>query len=190
MHRRKAISIAGTVISSTLLGDYLLFLSGCKQPGKPFTNFYSTEDVYLFTEIGGTIMPATDTPGARENRIGEFIAIMLSDSFSAVDRKNIADGIASLNENCNKSYGKKFIDCTDEQRYPILKTQDAAVKIYKQKQQPGQPPHFFWILKELTIFGFFNSEQGAKHVLRYDPIPGKYLGDIPYKKGDRAWATY
>jgi hypothetical protein len=26
-------------------------------------------------------------------------------------------------------------------------------------------------------------------VLRYSAIPGKYEGDLPYKKGDRAWAT-
>ena len=29
----------------------------------------------------------------------------------------------------------------------------------------------------------------ATQVLRYLPVPGKYDGNVPYKKGDRAWAT-
>jgi len=45
------------------------------------------------------------------------------------------------------------------------------------------------MVKELTLLGFFTSEVGATQALRYLPVPGKYVGDYPYKKGDRAWAT-
>jgi hypothetical protein len=45
------------------------------------------------------------------------------------------------------------------------------------------------MLKELTLLGFFTSEVGATQALRYLPVPGKYDGNVPYKKGDKAWAT-
>jgi hypothetical protein len=44
------------------------------------------------------------------------------------------------------------------------------------------------MIKELSLLGYFTSELGATEALRYNPIPGRYEGDIPYKKGDRVWA--
>ena len=45
------------------------------------------------------------------------------------------------------------------------------------------------MMKELTLLGFFTSEIGATKALRYVAVPGKYVGCIPYNKGDKAWAT-
>jgi hypothetical protein len=36
--------------------------------------------------------------------------------------------------------------------------------------------------------GYFTSEIGAKQALRYLPVPGRFEGCIPYKKGDKAFA--
>jgi hypothetical protein len=44
------------------------------------------------------------------------------------------------------------------------------------------------MMKQLTMLGFFTSEVGAKQALRYVPVPGRYDGCAPYKKGDKAWA--
>ena len=45
------------------------------------------------------------------------------------------------------------------------------------------------MMKELTLTGFFTSEVGATKAVRYVAVPGRYEGSIPYKKGDKAWAT-
>lgn len=50
------------------------------------------------------------------------------------------------------------------------------------------PNHFFHMMKQLTLTGFFTSEVGMTQALRYVKIPGKFDGDYPYKKGDRAFA--
>jgi hypothetical protein len=44
------------------------------------------------------------------------------------------------------------------------------------------------MMKELTLLGFFTSEIGATKALKYVETPGSYNGNLPYKKGDRAWA--
>jgi hypothetical protein len=44
------------------------------------------------------------------------------------------------------------------------------------------------MVKQLTIWGYFTSEPGATKALRYVAVPGKYDGNFPYKKGDKAWA--
>ena len=43
-------------------------------------------------------------------------------------------------------------------------------------------------MKELTLLGYFTSEIGATKALSYVESPGKYEGNYPYKKGDKAWA--
>jgi len=49
--------------------------------------------------------------------------------------------------------------------------------------------HFFELFKDLTISGYFTSEIGATQARQYQAVPGKYQGCIPYKKGDKPWAT-
>jgi len=49
-------------------------------------------------------------------------------------------------------------------------------------------PHYFTMMKQLTLFGFFTSEVGATEVLRYEAVPGRYDGCAPYN-GEPAWAT-
>ncbi len=50
-------------------------------------------------------------------------------------------------------------------------------------------PHFFRIMKELTIVGFCTSEVGATKFLAYAQTPGPYRADIPYSEIGKAWAT-
>ncbi len=57
------------------------------------------------------------------------------------------------------------------------------------KVKDETPNHFFTMMKQLTLTGFFTSEVGMTQALRYVKIPGKYDGDYPYKKGDRAFAS-
>ena len=51
------------------------------------------------------------------------------------------------------------------------------------------PNYYYTMMKQLTLLGYFNSKEGATQALRYLPVPGKYDGSYPYKKGDKAWAT-
>ncbi|MDP5040007.1 MAG: gluconate 2-dehydrogenase subunit 3 family protein, partial [Paraglaciecola sp.] len=59
----------------------------------------------------------------------------------------------------------------------------------KDRDENAATPHFFTLIKQLTLFSFFTSKLGATEVLRFEAIPGKYNGELDYKKGDRAWAT-
>ena len=59
-------------------------------------------------------------------------------------------------------------------------------EVISSKKLKGTP---FWrLMKELTLFGYFTSEQGATQALDYVPIPGRYEGCIPLKPGQKAYA--
>jgi hypothetical protein len=73
-------------------------------------------------------------------------------------------------------------------RTSFLTALDREQKEFSVTKKPEEPNHYFSMMKQLTLLGFFTSEVGATQALRYLPVPGRYDGCIPYNKGDRAWA--
>lgn len=52
------------------------------------------------------------------------------------------------------------------------------------------PTHYFRMMKELALLGYFTSEIGCKQAQRYIEAPGRYDPCVPYQPGDRAWAPH
>jgi hypothetical protein len=97
--------------------------------------------------------------------------------------------MATLNKLSKQKNGKYFVESSPAERKALLIDLDKEQMGYTAKKKPEDPPHYFRMMKELTIWGYFTSEPGATKALRYIAVPGRYEGCIPYKKGDKAWAT-
>jgi hypothetical protein len=186
MDRRELIKIIALATGSTIIGGELL-LSGCKSGSSGVTSLASLE-VALLDEIAETILPKTNTPGAKEAEVGKFIKLMVTDCYEEKDQKIFVEGLNKLNDACSKMYGTSFIKATPQQRNDLLVSIDKAAKEYNQKKKPDDPNHYFTMFKQLTLLGFFTSKPGATQALRYQAVPGRYEGCIPYSKGDKAWA--
>src|SRR5215218_3584741 len=52
------------------------------------------------------------------------------------------------------------------------------------------PPHYFRMMKELALLGYFTSEIGCTQAQRYEETPGKWEPCVPYKAGELAWAAH
>jgi hypothetical protein len=53
-----------------------------------------------------------------------------------------------------------------------------------------QPAHYFRMMKELALLGFFTSKIGCTQALRYVEAPGRYDPCLPYSPGESAWAAH
>jgi hypothetical protein len=80
------------------------------------------------------------------------------------------------------------MNITPAQKTDLLSQVNKELKAYNDSKKEDDPAHYFGMMKQLTLLGYFSSEIGATQALRYVAIPGKYEGCVPYKKGDRAWA--
>jgi hypothetical protein len=56
--------------------------------------------------------------------------------------------------------------------------------------QEGTPNHYFRMMKELALLGYFTSEIGCTQAQRYAETPGRYDPCAPYTPGDKAWAGH
>ncbi len=192
MNRRDALTRVGLLLGGTVVGAEL-FMSGCKNApdkniGAGGTNF-SNDDIAYFDEIAETILPATDTPGAKDAKVGAFWATIVKDCYTEQEQKVFLDGMKKLNDASQTKNGKSFMESTPEQRHDLLVALDKEQKDYMAAKKKDDPAHYFRMMKELTLWGYFTSEPGATKALRYIAVPGKYVGCMDYKKGEKAWAT-
>lgn len=190
MNRREAISRVGLLLGGTIIGANF-FLEGCKPADKEAKTgiAFDQEDIAYLDEIGETILPQTSSPGAKAAQVGAFMTVMVKDCYEEKDQKIFREGMNKLNTASEKKYNKSFMEANAKERHDLLVEIDKEAKDYQQKKKKEDDNHYFRMLKELTLLGFFTSEVGATQALRYEESPGRYEGCVPYKKGDKAWAT-
>lgn len=187
MNRREAIERVAWLLGGTVIGTEF-FISGCKSSETTMDNLSDQENVAYMDEIAETILPRTKTPGAKDAKVGQFMAVMVRDCYTPDDQKIFIDGLKKINDATDKKYSVKFMQADVKQRTQILAAFDAEQKAYTEKKKKEDPNHFYRMIKELTLLGYFTSEPGCTQALRYLPVPGKFDGNYPYKKGDKAWA--
>jgi hypothetical protein len=206
MNRRDAIGRVALIMGGAVVGAEF-FISGCKSTSTQVSDLFDTDHVAFLNEVADTILPTTSSPGAKAANVGQFMAVMVRDCYTPADQKTFLDGIKKLNDAGQKQFSGKFMDLTDQQRTDLLVAFDKEQKDFTTQRNkqldadklkhtsdtkykaPELPHHYFRMMKELTLLGYFTSEIGATKALRYIAIPGRYDGCVPYKKGDKAWAT-
>jgi len=188
MNRRDAIERVAFLVGGTVIGaDF--FLSGCmRSNAKKVNELFNVDQVAFLNEVGDTILPPTKTPGAKAADVGSFMAAMVADCYTPADQKIFMTAISQIDAEAQKMFGKKFLDCDQKQRTALITTLDHEQKLSVKNKQPSNPYQYFSMIKQLTLLGYFTSETGCTQALRYVPVPGKFDGNLPYKKGDKAWA--
>jgi hypothetical protein len=189
MNRREALSAVGVLLGGAIIGSEM-FLSGCKTGDKKARErVFTKEDIAYLDEVGETILPATSSPGAKAANVGTFMTVMVNDCYDENNQKVFFEGMDKLNAASQKKFSKDYMEMDAAQRTELLTELDKEQKEYTKNKKSEDPPHYFRLMKELTLLGYFSSEVGATKALRYVAVPGSYDGNVTYKKGDKAWAT-
>ena len=76
------------------------------------------------------------------------------------------------------------------QRLALLDGIDRATKDYLDNKKPEEPTHYFRMIKELALLGFFTSEIGYTKAMRYVETPGRFDPCVPLAPGDTLWGSH
>ena len=177
LSRREMLARLGVLLGGALIGGDT-WLRGGTLDGKTLTNDFTAADLALLDEIGETIIPATDTPGAKAAGIGAFMAMMVTDCYDDAHHAAFKAGLAQLAR-------EGFLAATSTERTARLNALDAEQKQHQATKAADAPAHFFRMMKQLTILGYFTSEIGATQALHFEEVPGRFDGNAPYQKGDK-----
>lgn len=134
------------------------------------------------------IIPATDTPGARQAGVPAFVADMYCHWMNDVERDVMSIGLRQLDTAARARHGVAYAECSGEQQAALYAASRPA-SAYPSRgfgsrlADPGAP--FFFKMRDLVTLGYFTSEAGIQGELAYVPVPGRWEGDIDTKKWNR-----
>ncbi|MBE5270843.1 MULTISPECIES: gluconate 2-dehydrogenase subunit 3 family protein [Stenotrophomonas] len=153
---------------------------------------FSAADISMLDEIAETILPRTTTPGAKDAGVGPFMALFVTDCYTPRQQAIFRAGLVDI----DKRAGGRFVSLPSQARSELLRTLDAEARAHVVEvtetgaaEEGEAAPHYFTMIKQLVIFGFFTSKVGATEVLKYVAVPGRYDGDLAYTPGTPAWGT-
>jgi len=185
MNRREAVRRIALLMGGAMAGSRYI-LSGQTVPGKAAAGF-TDDDRALLDEIGDTILPATEIPAAKAVNIGAFMAMMVTDCYSEKEHAIFKAGLGKIDEASRAKQGKSFMACTPAERTEIANALETEQRAFHEKKGKDEYEHYFRMMKDLTLLGFFSSEIGCTQAVRYIEVPGAFHGDVPYTKGEKAW---
>jgi hypothetical protein len=194
--RREAILRVSAMLGGAALVGQTAMLAGCaaqptgRRAASTSNSMFQPGDITLFDEIAETILPETSTPGAKAAGVGPFIAMMVDDTYYAEDQQIVRDGLNSFQALCLRSYGAHFQIVTAAQRLALVERLDEEQYLYMETSDEGAPTHYFRMIKELTLLGYFTSEIGYTQAMRYAETPGRYDPCAPLAPGDKLWARH
>ncbi|HEX5787569.1 MAG TPA: gluconate 2-dehydrogenase subunit 3 family protein [Woeseiaceae bacterium] len=200
--RREAIFRVSAIFGGAALVGQAAMLAGCAEEAAPVApaddagakdagdGLFSAADIARLDEIAETILPETGTPGAKAAGVGPFMALMVRDCYYPEDQAIFRTGLETLNDESVAENGKDFMDASPAERLALLQRLDREQQEYSSNQAEDAPAHYFRMLKELALLGYFTSEIGYTQAMRYAETPGRYDPCAPLEPGGRIWADH
>jgi len=135
----------------------------------------------LVADVCETLLPRTDTPGAKDLGLHLYVLKMLADCTPAKEQQIFVAGLGQLEAAAQRQHGRSFGASTPAQRAALLQGLD---------QQPVDSADplvgFYRIARQLTIDGYTNSKYFMTKEVVYELVPSRYNGFYPVSKVDLA----
>jgi hypothetical protein len=171
MNRRSAIRYF------IIVGAGVALLPTCKPSPKKisaYNNIPIDEDQQaLLASIAQTIIPDTNTPGAKEVSAHLFVLQMLNDCYEQKDRERFLKGMEQFNKDVKDKYKKSFVECSSDEQKTIV----AAINA--QKDAKDDASYFYNTFKGLTLQSYTTSKYYLTNVQEYKLVPGKFKNSVP-----------
>ncbi len=199
MNRRTVIKNLALIIGGTTL------LPSCIKHGTSYIqlkhiNLNSGQQT-LIADIAETIIPKTNTPGAKDLNLPAFVLKMLDDCYTKKDQQAFLVGLGQFNDMVNKKYNNSFGDLNAKERENVLTALQKSTKPAKDPQKAIKPVRdseksietpkkkqevpplnlFYGAIKQQTIFGYTNSQYFMTKQVVYELVPGRYNAHFPVK---------
>jgi len=146
-------------------------------PPADYKPLFFSEDQYRRVErLAEMIIPADDTPGAKEAGVAEFIDFMVANRVAVspnAEIRSTADAIRQgeaaqerfisgldwINARSKSEFGKQFLDCSTEKQTALLEELAYKPK-FKPTTESGR--EFFQLIRDYTVVGYYTSKVGLE----------------------------
>ena len=195
MNRREVLAQIALAAGGTLTGGVVeAALSGAQLHVPPAQSALEPHERERVRQLAELIIPRTDTPGAIDAGVPAFIDQIVSNWYTPRERAIFREGLTDLDAFCRQAWNRPFTECDPGQQTKALSAAEDSSRGYQEasgrriRDAPDEQSPFFYKLKLLTVLGYYTSEIGSTQELSYDPVPGKYDGDLDFATVGRQWS--
>ena len=127
------------------------------------------------------ILPRTDTPGATDVGVADFIDLILTEWYDDSERERFLKGFADVDARSQALFGADFTSSTAIEQSQILidlgqQMGEDRSRRSRRATRSAPSPDFYPMFRRLTLTAYFTSEAGATKALNFEIIPGAYRG--------------
>jgi gluconate 2-dehydrogenase gamma chain len=143
-------------------------------PYKPL--FFSPRQYRMVEHLAEMIIPADETPGAKEAGVAEFVDFMVANRVPVSARREVrstedaiqigteaqnrfVSGLDWMNARSKSEFGHDFMDCTREQQTSLLEELAYKTK-FKPTTESGR--EFFQLVRDYTVVGYYTTKIGLE----------------------------
>lgn len=174
MHRRQVVRYLGAALALPFLpksADAAIELGESLHrrllaEEVPFRTLNARQQA-LVADIADLIVPKTDTPGATDVHVPEFVDLIATEWMSDDERSGFLAGL-------NEIDAKGFATLAAERKAATLTALDKA------RNDKAGAGHAFGRLKALTVYGYFTSAPVQQDVLKTKVMFDGYQGNVPF----------
>lgn len=190
MTRREALRAAAVVAGGMLLtssGVLAACARGAEEARQATTaGVLAPDDLALAEAMADTLLPDTAaSPGARAAGAGAAMQLLLTDCYRAEEQQRVVAGLAAFRASCAERCGSAgFAALPRTEREALLRAADSEAEA---ATRAGGAPHWYPAFRELAQRAYLTSEVGMTRALRYERVPGRWVGCVPLAPGQPAW---
>lgn len=135
----------------------------------------SGDEETLLADIADTMIPATDTPGARAVGAHLFTLVMVDDCLSGDERDKYLKGMRAFEDELKSLTGKRFSSASPEERMRML------TAFEEQMDETSEEVKVFYDkTRAYIIQGYVSSQHFLTDIKPYQLVPGpNYNGCAP-----------
>lgn len=165
--------------NAIIVGGGILFMPACgpseeKKKASAWKHLSLTAaEEALVGEMVETLIPATDTPGAKALEIDRFVLMMVDDCYPKDQQAGFVKGLQQSPAVAEKLFHRSFDKCSTEEKIKVLQALPAHTA------ETGQ---FYNLLRDLTREGYLKSKFVMTKLLPYELVPGRYNGYVLLKQ--------
>ncbi len=174
-------------------GTVAAILSGCRPELDTGPGFLTRSEHELVADLAELIIPQTDTPGAREAGVADYIDMLLEHFSGDATRDEVRAQLGELQDwigdhgaqsiyELGEAQTSRLMLALDQQAFPVAGLVPAGLT-----GLPGGETPLLRRIKPWTVAGYYTSQMGATMELHQSPF-GAYDGDVPMSEVGKTWA--
>ena len=126
----------------------------------------------LLAEVCETIIPKTETPGAKDIAAHLFVLKMVDDCRSKEDQQKFVGGLKAFEKNASEQLKTSFLKASPDQRNKFIASLES-------NKDDNELTGFYRSVKRLTVQAYTSSQFYLTRVKVYELVPGRWNGCVP-----------